>query len=73
MPVRSPQVCNCLDVSAAQIEQQLQTLPGDAPQRLEQLQARLACGTRCGSCLPALREWVAKVPAPAAQAQNATV
>jgi assimilatory nitrate reductase catalytic subunit len=43
-------VCNCLDVSETEIRREL--LPGVT---LEELQARLRCGTECGSCLPELK------------------
>jgi assimilatory nitrate reductase catalytic subunit len=65
LPVRSPQVCNCLDVSQAQIDAGLRACAGTPAQRLTQLQAQLRCGTQCGSCLPALRQRVAEVPATA--------
>jgi assimilatory nitrate reductase catalytic subunit len=44
-------VCNCLDVSETEIRRELG--PGVT---LEQLQARLKCGTECGSCLPELKK-----------------
>ena len=55
---RSPQVCNCFDVSQGAIVTQLKTCSGAAGQRLQSLQALLRCGTQCGSCLPALRRLV---------------
>ncbi|MCV2422031.1 molybdopterin-dependent oxidoreductase [Paucibacter sp. DJ2R-2] len=51
----SPQVCNCLDVSEARIRAQLASCAGSPAERLAALQQALACGTQCGSCLPALR------------------
>jgi len=62
VPRRSPQVCNCFDVSQAQIEAALAACPGNAAERLSLLQERLSCGTHCGSCLPALRQLVAVTP-----------
>jgi assimilatory nitrate reductase catalytic subunit len=59
---RSPQVCNCFDVSQDAIVKQLKTCSGAAGQRLQTLQAALRCGTQCGSCLPALRRMVADTP-----------
>jgi len=58
-PVRQPPhgtftrgavVCNCLDVSALEINA---ALAGGAG--LAQLQKQLKCGTECGSCLPELK------------------
>jgi assimilatory nitrate reductase catalytic subunit len=43
-------VCNCLDVSETEIRREL--TPGVT---LAGLQARLRCGTECGSCLPELK------------------
>jgi len=43
-------VCNCLDVSEAEIRREL--APGVT---LDELQARLKCGTECGSCVPELK------------------
>jgi len=54
-PARSPQVCNCFDVSQARIEAQLRQCSGTPEQRLQAVQGALQCGTQCGSCLPALR------------------
>ncbi|MBL8329406.1 MAG: molybdopterin-dependent oxidoreductase [Rubrivivax sp.] len=53
-------VCTCNDVDAESIERALQrepALPGPDGERrtLESLQARLRCGTTCGSCLPAVK------------------
>ena len=66
LPATSHQVCNCFDVRQHQIDALLPTLEGDDDVRLAALQARLKCGTNCGSCLPELRRSVrdsAKVPA----------
>jgi assimilatory nitrate reductase catalytic subunit len=43
-------VCNCLDVSEAEIRIALAAGAG-----LPQLQERLKCGTECGSCMPELK------------------
>jgi len=56
---RSPQVCNCFDVSEASIRSQLGNCSGTPAERLAGLQSALRCGTQCGSCLPALRRLVA--------------
>jgi len=55
---RSPQVCNCFDVSEASIRTQLSACSGTPVERLAGLQSALRCGTQCGSCLPALRRLV---------------
>jgi assimilatory nitrate reductase catalytic subunit len=44
-------VCNCLDVSETEIRRVL--AQGVA---LDQLQAKLKCGSECGSCLPELKK-----------------
>ena len=59
MAARTPQVCNCFDVSERQIADALRECEGSAEVRLATLQQRLKCGTQCGSCLPALRAQVA--------------
>jgi len=56
---RSPQVCNCLDVSEARICAKLKQCSGSPVERLTALQGALRCGTQCGSCLPTLRRLVA--------------
>jgi assimilatory nitrate reductase catalytic subunit len=57
-------VCQCFDVSEETICAALATLPGNDRERLTALQARLACGTQCGSCLPQLRECVKRTAPP---------
>ena len=52
---RGRQVCSCFDVSEASIVESLRAIGGDEAVRLERLQARLQCGTHCGSGLPDLR------------------
>lgn len=63
VPSRGVQVCNCFDVTEPQIVAILAQCSGSAEARLAQLQATLKCGTQCGSCLPALRQQVQRVPA----------
>jgi assimilatory nitrate reductase catalytic subunit len=50
---RGAVVCNCCDVSAAEIRTALA-----AGADLVQLQSDLKCGTECGSCLPELKRMV---------------
>jgi assimilatory nitrate reductase catalytic subunit len=64
-PRRSPQVCSCFDVSEAAILQTLAACAGPPDTRLAALQARLRCGTQCGSCLPTLKRLVDVQPATA--------
>jgi assimilatory nitrate reductase catalytic subunit len=54
---RGRTVCNCFNVSEAEIA---------AFESLEELQAALKCGTNCGSCLPELRRQLvhSALPAP---------
>ncbi|CAN5327075.1 nitrate reductase [soil metagenome] len=61
---RSPQVCNCFDVSEARIKTRLAEVCGSSAERLAGLQASLKCGTQCGSCLPILRRMVEATPQP---------
>ena len=49
-PARGRVVCNCFDVSEDEIGRELA-----AARSLGEIQARLKCGTECGSCLPELR------------------
>ena len=78
---RGPIVCNCFDVSAAEINTVLATGAS-----LAQLQGRLMCGSECGSCLPEVKRMVqdriedrgsrieakaGQVPAPGPLAQSA--
>jgi assimilatory nitrate reductase catalytic subunit len=49
-PARGRVVCNCFDVSEEEIARELA-----AARPLGEVQARLKCGTECGSCLPELR------------------
>ena len=62
LAARSPQVCSCLDVSEDAIRQVLPDCAGSEQQRLEQLQSKLGCGTRCGSCLPTLKRLTVIIP-----------
>ncbi len=60
---RSPQVCNCFDVSEARIRDQLGRCSGSEAERLQACKARCAAAPQCGSCLPALRRLVTQVQA----------
>jgi assimilatory nitrate reductase catalytic subunit len=61
LPQRSRIVCNCADISEAQIKADL-----ESGATLAVLQEKRKCGTFCGSCLPELRQMVAS------QTQRAT-
>ncbi|MCS6947176.1 MAG: (2Fe-2S)-binding protein, partial [Steroidobacteraceae bacterium] len=50
-------ICGCFDVTELDIARVLATVDGNA---MPTLQARLKCGTNCGSCLPELRTIVAR-------------
>ncbi|KPF43574.1 nitrate reductase [beta proteobacterium AAP51] len=58
----SPQVCACFDVSEARIVQAAAQAEGEPAQRLQAVQQALQCGTRCGSCLPAVKALLQKTP-----------
>ena len=60
MRPQSPIVCRCHGVREDRIEEVLARTGGDARERLQALQAELACGTECGSCLPELRTRIVK-------------
>ena len=53
-PARSRTLCNCFDVAESEIDAFLA-----ASKSLAELQNRLKCGTKCGSCLPELRRKIA--------------
>ena len=53
-------VCNCLDVAETEIDGTLAGVDGDADARLAAVQAKLKCGTSCGSCVPELKLMVAR-------------
>ncbi|MHB1372346.1 MAG: nitrate reductase [Thauera sp.] len=53
-PARGRIVCNCLDVAEGEIAAAI--AGGDG---LDGLQARLRCGTSCGSCVPEIRRMLA--------------
>jgi assimilatory nitrate reductase catalytic subunit len=52
-------LCNCFGVSEQSVRDALAGCAGDAKSRLATVQAKLKCGTNCGSCLPELRGLVA--------------
>ncbi len=60
---RGKVVCSCLDVAELPIREAF--LAGNT---LEQVQARLKCGTSCGSCVPELKRLAAQWPKAAAAA-----
>ena len=62
------EVCNCLGVDEAAISAALAQVEGTPAERLAALQAKLRCGTQCGSCQPELRRLVARVVPRAAAA-----
>ena len=67
---RSPQVCACFDVSEARIVQAAARADGEPAQRLQAVQQALQCGTRCGSCLPAVRGLLQRTPCAPPQAAD---
>jgi assimilatory nitrate reductase catalytic subunit len=60
---RSPQVCNCFDVSQAEIVNMLAASGGSDAERIASVQQKLHCGTQCGSCLPAIKALAHTTPA----------
>jgi assimilatory nitrate reductase catalytic subunit len=64
---KGKQVCSCFGVEAQAIEGHLASRGGTPEDRLASLQAKLRCGTNCGSCVPELKRMVrAIVPLAAA-------
>jgi assimilatory nitrate reductase catalytic subunit len=59
VPGPGKQVCACFGVAAAAIQSHLSQCAGSAESRLASLQAKLRCGTNCGSCVPELRRMIA--------------
>jgi assimilatory nitrate reductase catalytic subunit len=57
-------VCQCFNVTDETINATLAGIAGDSRERTAELQRQLKCGTNCGSCVPELRQLVAKSPAP---------
>src|SRR5690606_33286599 len=49
-------VCNCFNVSEAEINESLIGTRGDVDVKLVDLQQKLKCGTNCGSCVPELKK-----------------
>ncbi|OOG55989.1 nitrate reductase [Polaromonas sp. C04] len=64
---RGQQVCTCLNVTDTAIRAHLADVQGPEDSRLASLQARLQCGTQCGSCVPELRK-IIRATAPLKQA-----
>ncbi|MCY7314738.1 MAG: molybdopterin-dependent oxidoreductase [Rubrivivax sp.] len=62
---RDQQICSCFDIGRTQITQALAGVGGPPAMRLAALQQALQCGSRCGSCLPALQQLVADAAVPA--------
>ena len=60
----SRQVCSCLNVREDAITACLQGQSGNEAERLSDLQQRLHCGTRCGSCVPELKRLIRQVRLP---------
>ena len=54
-------VCNCWNVGESEIVAVLEGLEGEPRDRLGALQARLKCGTQCGSCLPEIKRMIVEV------------
>jgi assimilatory nitrate reductase catalytic subunit len=55
---KGTQVCSCFGVEAHAIDGHLAHCEGAPEERLAALQAKLRCGTNCGSCLPELKRMV---------------
>jgi assimilatory nitrate reductase catalytic subunit len=57
---RGKVVCSCFNVASDDIESALEELGGVAD-RLAALQAKLKCGTNCGSCVPEIKQMLGPV------------
>ncbi len=56
-------ICQCFNVTEEAIASASGDIGGDPSERLRALQGRLHCGSNCGSCVPELRQLLAKTPA----------
>jgi assimilatory nitrate reductase catalytic subunit len=56
--VRGKIVCNCFDVAEADIARVLAGITSGEP--LTRLQTELRCGTNCGSCVPEIKQQIAR-------------
>jgi assimilatory nitrate reductase catalytic subunit len=62
-------VCSCFNVAQNEIADELAAMPEiEAGQRLQALQAKLKCGTNCGSCVPELKQIVLSTMQPLVKA-----
>ncbi|HEY0822661.1 MAG TPA: molybdopterin-dependent oxidoreductase [Ramlibacter sp.] len=61
LQAKGPQVCSCFAVEASAIEAHLAGCAGSPEARLASLQAKLRCGTNCGSCVPELKRMARSV------------
>jgi assimilatory nitrate reductase catalytic subunit len=59
--VRGKIVCNCFDVAEADIARVLAGITSGEP--LARLQTELRCGTNCGSCVPEIKQQIARARA----------
>jgi len=64
-PLRGRVVCNCFNVSEAEIESRCVAFACAGDRALQALQAELKCGTGCGSCLPEVRRMLGAPRRPA--------
>ena len=55
-------ICQCFNVSEETIIAALGDISGEPGARYAALQSQLKCGTNCGSCMPELRQLVARTP-----------
>jgi assimilatory nitrate reductase catalytic subunit len=58
-PLASPTVCSCVGVSQAAIAASIAQAPTGC-ELLSHLQSSLKCGTQCGSCVPQIKQMIAK-------------
>jgi assimilatory nitrate reductase catalytic subunit len=57
--IASPTVCSCVGVNQAAIENGIAATPAGC-ELLLHLQQTLKCGTQCGSCVPQIKQMIAK-------------
>jgi assimilatory nitrate reductase catalytic subunit len=55
---RGSQVCNCFNVTDAEINVHLKACSDNEEERFASVQSNLKCGLNCGSCVPELRRIV---------------
>jgi assimilatory nitrate reductase catalytic subunit len=54
-------ICQCFGVTQTKIQDAIATMNGTPQEKFRALQAQLACGTNCGSCVPELKAMIGEL------------